>query len=182
MSTDPTHPTQPAHQARLPPQRGVTLLELMAVLAVVAVLAALALPSMGALAQRHRLIGAAEALSADLAEARFEAARRGQTLHLQADAGPGWCWTIAAAPACGCDQAPAGCQIKAVHASDHAGVRLLDPLRARLEPDGASGATAATFESARGDRLRVELSPMGRPRICVPSGPTTAGASRYPQC
>jgi type IV fimbrial biogenesis protein FimT len=60
---------------------GLTLIELCAVLAVLALLSALALPSLGHRLDRQRLHAAAETLAADLADARFEAARRGQPLH-----------------------------------------------------------------------------------------------------
>lgn len=166
--------------------RGLTLLELMAALAVVTVLAALALPSMGAVVQRHRLAAAAQALAGDLAQARFEAARLGQTLHLQAHTGPAWCWSVATASACDCQpahqQAQARCLLKAVRADDHAGVRLLEPLQVQFDPNGAGVAAGATFESPRGQRLRVELGPMGRPRVCVPAGADGHQASAYPKC
>ena len=50
----------------------------MVALGIVAVLATLALPSFGSIVARHRLKAAAENLSMDLAELRFEATRRGR--------------------------------------------------------------------------------------------------------
>ncbi|MFO1266354.1 MAG: GspH/FimT family pseudopilin [Rubrivivax sp.] len=45
-------------------------------------------------------------LAADIADARHEAARRGQALHIEGRAadsgGPAWCWSVATAPGCPC--------------------------------------------------------------------------------
>lgn len=110
---------------KYPALSGFTLLELVVTLAVMAVLGTLALPSLGQRVDRARLAGAAEGLAADIAEARFEAARLGRSLHVQARDGTDWCWSVANAPGCGCAAAQA-CQLKTVRASDHPGVRLLE--------------------------------------------------------
>lgn len=171
-------------------QRGLTLLEVLAGLAVLAVLAAMALPSLGGMAQRHRLAAAAEALAADLREARFEAARSGQPLYLQSQPQPaaGWCWTVARQPGCGCAEAAAsGCSLKTVLATDHPGVRLLQPLQVTLQAQGMAGdigqAASTELASAHGQRLRVELAALGRSRVCAPD-PAEAGArlSSHPRC
>ena len=89
---------------------GVTLIELMMGLAVLAILGALALPAMGSRLERQRLAMAAETLAADLTEARFEAARRGVGMQMNALTsadGKQWCWTVApaaasVAPDCAC--------------------------------------------------------------------------------
>lgn len=153
--------------------RGLTLIELAITLAVVAVLATLAVPSLGARLDRQRLQGAAESLAADLAEARFEAARRGTALFVEsADAAEGaaWCWAVATQAGCNCG-APQSCQVHSTRGADYPGVRLKAGLNARLDPSGtAQAAQAATLEGSRGDRLRVELSTLGRPRICAEKG------------
>ncbi len=172
-----------------PRRRGFTLIEVMATLAVLAVLGTLAWPSLGASVQRQRLAAAAEALAADLAQARFEAARRGQALHVEGAAGAGWCWAVALASGCGCgDASPSpspsvspspACRLKTEQAQFHPGVRLLDPLQVHLDPLGAANvAASARFESPRGDQLRVELTPLGRARICNLVGDN----HRYPRC
>ncbi len=184
--------------------RGLTLLEVLATLAVLAVLALLALPSVSAMAQRQQLAAAAEGLAADLAEARMEAARSGQALHVQSQAGTGtWCWAVATQAGCDC-QAPAApqCRLKAVQASHYPGIALLQPVHARFEPQGTAqagqgnaaapsgSAWRADLQSGQGDRLRVELATLGRSRICVPRsdagpahGPGAAAlARRYPAC
>lgn len=156
----------PAPSAPRPvPRRGVTMLELMVVLTVMAVLAALAWPSLGRQLQRHRLQGVAQALAGDMAEARFEAARRGMPLYLQAQAGEPWCWALATAPQCACNSNQA-CQLKVVRAPDHPGIRLTAARSVRFDTDGrADGVVDAVLE-AGADRLRVEIGTLGRARVC----------------
>jgi type IV fimbrial biogenesis protein FimT len=163
-------------------RRGLTLLELMAVLAVLAVLMTLAVPSTSGLLQRQRLNAAAEALAGDLAEARFEAARRNTALHLESHGGPAWCWSVAASPGCSCDAPTSSCRIKTVRSTDHPGIQLVQPLQARLDPADANLTGSATLASSSGESLRVDLTPMGRARICVPSTGPVAAATRYPKC
>lgn len=160
--------------------RGLTLIELMIVLAVLAVLGALALPSYGARAQRARLQGTAQMLATDVAQTRFEAARRGQPLYLQsAGAGSdGWCWAIATTAGCPCGQQQA-CELSHVAAADHPGVSLADPLDLRFDPDGNAGSRAAVRLSSRGgETLRVEVSALGRARVCS----ETAARPGIPSC
>ncbi len=164
---------------RLREHRGVTLIELAITLAVLAVLGALALPNMGARLAHQRVFATAQALASDLSDARFEAAQRGLPLHVQSSSGNGkggtdWCWAVTTAPGCGCG-AIAGpkqvCQLRNVTAGEHPGVRLSDAHDARLEPTGAATAQpVATLESARGEKLRVEISALGRARVCVVAG------------
>lgn len=149
--------------------RGFTMLEAMIVLAIVALVASLALPSFSAAAERARLKAAAEGLAADLAEARFEAAKRGSALHVEIHSGTEWCWNVATRAGCGCSQAP--CRLKATRAGEHGGIALAEAQSARFEPVGTAPAGAgALFESTRGEQLRVELSALGRARICAPGG------------
>ncbi len=161
-----------------PRPRGVTLLELLVGLAILAVLGTLALPSMHGRLARERLNSAAEALAGDLADARFEAARRGAPLHIEVTPGTQWCWSVATAPGCGCS-APQPCQLKAVRASDHPGVRLVSGRSTLLDGHGvADGPVAAIFDSATSESLRVDLLALGRARVCVLHGPSR----RYAPC
>jgi type IV fimbrial biogenesis protein FimT len=158
--------------------RGVTLLELLVGLAILAVLGTLALPSMHGRLARERLNTAAEALAADLADARFEAARRGAPLHVDLTLGDDWCWSVAATPGCACGPTQS-CQLKAVRASDHPGVRLASGRGAVLDAQGvASGPLGATFDSATNESLRVDLVALGRARVCSLHGPSR----RYAPC
>jgi len=158
--------------------RGVTLLELIVGLAILAVLGTLALPSMHGRMARERLNGAAEALAADLADARFEAARRGAPLHIDLALGDDWCWSVAAAPGCACGVAQS-CQLKAVRALDHPGVRLVSGRSAMLDAQGfADGPLGATFDSAMNESLRVDMRALGRARVCSLHGPS----KRYAPC
>lgn len=157
------------NRCRRTPHRGLTLVELAIALAVVAILGTLALPSMGRQLERHRLHAAAQALASDLAEARFEAARRGQSLHLGLRTDAAWCWAVTPAPGCDCTRAQA-CQLKRVHADEHRGVRLVAGAPLQFDADGrVSGPMTATLE-AGSERLRVEVGALGRARVCDPQG------------
>ncbi|MDP3083312.1 MAG: GspH/FimT family pseudopilin [Rubrivivax sp.] len=160
------------------PTQGLTLIELMMALAVVAILAAMAAPSFGSQVNRQRLKAAAEGLAADLAEARFEAARRGQALHVGFNGGADWCYTIATVSACDCRTAQP-CQLKTVRSADLPGVQLLQAADTSFDTQGASPAPGiALWQSARGEQLRVASTSMGRARICAPAGPV----SGHPAC
>jgi type IV fimbrial biogenesis protein FimT len=159
--------------------RGVTLIELMIALAIAVVLLSLALPSMLAGLQRQRLKGAAENLAADLNEARFEAARRGVNVHFGFTPGAEWCYAATTSPGCDC-RTRQPCQIKAVRANDHRHVGLVDAQGTMFTPDSGARTDggSALLQVPTGDRLRVELSGMGRARICAPEG----GMPGYPAC
>lgn len=158
--------------------RGLTLLELVIAIALVALVASLALPSFGSVAERARLKSTAETLASDLAEARYEAAKRGQSLHVELVPGPDWCWAVATHPTCACG-APAPCQLKSERAADHGGITLVEFRSARFDASGtADGTGFAIFQSPHGERLKVELAPLGRPRLCAPGGQV----SGYPAC
>ncbi len=181
-----TTPTSERGATHRSPALGVTLIELMMGLAVLAILGALALPAMGSRLERQRLALAAETMAADLTEARFEAARRGLGMQLQALGsadGTQWCWLVAPASGgtradCGCAQTRS-CGHRSVAATDHPGVKMKQGRQVLLSADGAAVAsTAAVFESPRGDRLQVDMLALGRARICSPA----ALVGRYPAC
>lgn len=157
-------------QPRPARRRGLTLLELAIVLAVMVVLASLAVPPLGARMERQRVRAAAEALAGDLVEARYEATRRGMPLFVETRLGADWCWSVATAPGCECG-APASCQVHTTRSSEHRGVRLVGGLAVRLDAQGLpKEMQAAALETSKGERLRVELTPLGRPRLCVEKG------------
>jgi type IV fimbrial biogenesis protein FimT len=160
---------------RTPPRRrphGLTLIELMIGLGIAAVLMSLAVPSFQGYLQRNRLKAAAQGLELDLREARFEAARRSQPLHLVFKPGTEWCYAIATRPDCDCHVAQP-CRLKTVRGRDLRGVQLLESHDARFDP--ASGTadlagTAALWQAGQAERVRVSLSALGRPAVCVLDG------------
>ena len=158
--------------------RGLTLLELMIAIAVLAVLGTLAVPALSARLDQQRLYSAAEALMADVNEARFEAARQGRTVHVLMQPGPAWCWAVTTDAACPCGQAQA-CELRRALPGDHAGVQLMQAQSMHLSANGqAENGGNATLESRRGARVRVDVHALGRARICTLAGPT----ARYPAC
>lgn len=160
--------------------RGLTLIEAVIALAVLAVLATIALPGLGASAERARLKSAAETLAADLSEARFEAATRGAPLAVTLQAGQPWCWAVGTTPGCGC-AATQQCQLKTVSGVDHGGIAMLDGPTVSFDPAGTIGdgaGTVTTFQSSRGEQLRVVLGALGRASVCSPG----ASVPGYPGC
>lgn len=157
------------------PALGFTMIEVGLALAVLAILAALALPDIGRRMERQRLQGAAQGLAADLAEARFEAARQGHALFVEARPAPSpdndWCWAVARSAGCDCATAKA-CLVHAVRSADWRGVRLVEGLAVTLQPGGTAAGLqqAALLESSRGEQLRVEVSALGRARVCATRG------------
>jgi type IV fimbrial biogenesis protein FimT len=167
------------HAASIHPPRGLTLLELMVALGIVAVLMTLALPSFGSIMARHRLKAAAENLSIDLAELRFEATKRGVPLHMHFATGPDWCYALATASGCDCRVAQS-CQLKTVRAKDHPGVQLVGGQPVLFEPRPGAGVDGGSvlLRSAEGAQLRVGLTRLGRPKVCAPG----AAVPGYPGC
>jgi prepilin-type N-terminal cleavage/methylation domain-containing protein len=155
--------------------RGLTLLELAMVMAVVAILGALAVPTLSARMERQRTQAAAEKLVGDLSEARFEAAQRGLPLTVWTQPGTNWCWAVATSAGCDCNAAQ-NCLVRTVKSADHPGVRMTQGQTVQLDPGGtaiggvANGSVATLFETRRGERLRVMVSALGRPRVCAESG------------
>ena len=159
---------------------GFTLLELMIVLAIGVVLLALAVPAVGPRLAHHRLQAVVRTLAADLGQARHEAARRGQTMHLVFRSGPAWCYAMALSSAADCrlDPAPGNAVLKAVRSADNPGVQLLAAQPFVLSPQGpnglqarptdalAAGVSHARFGLADGEVLQVQLTPLGRASIC----------------
>lgn len=152
--------------------RGVTLVELMIGLAIAATLASLALPSFSGYLQRQRLKAVATMMDTDLREARFEATRRGQAMHLVYQTGPDWCYALATEAGCDCRVASA-CRLKTVRAQDVRSVQLLQAQSVRFDP--SSGRTEAAVNTStwgvpHGERLQVSVNAMGRPAVCVADG------------
>jgi len=163
------------HQAR---PLGLTLIEMAIVVAVLAVLGTLAIPAFSNRLARERLAATAERLAADVSEARFDAARRGQPLYVRAALGKGACWAVATAPGCECEAAHT-CQVRRMPATPSSSVATVDSQEVRLEPGGTAAAgTVAVLEVKSGERLRVDVLALGRTHICTLSGPAT----KYAPC
>lgn len=152
--------------------RGLTLIELMIGLGICAVLMSLAVPSFQNYLQRNRLKAAAQGLELDFKDARYEAARRGQALHLAFRPGADWCYAITTRADCDC-QVQQACRLKAVRAGDLRGVQLVDTTDVRFDPASGNpdaGGSKAVWQIAGGEKLRVSVSPLGRPAVCALSG------------
>lgn len=175
---------------------GFTLVELMVTLAVLAILIGWALPAFSALIDHQRLRAAALHIAADLRHARNEALTRhgSQPVGVIFSPGADWCYGISQQLPCSCRQsdwrADDACLLDAAHerllrretASAHPSVELIearfsggaitlfDPLR------GLAQAGTVTLQSARGTRVEIRVSILGRIRICTPAdGPRLAG-------
>jgi type IV fimbrial biogenesis protein FimT len=150
--------------------RGMTLIEVAIVLAVLALLATLAAPGFAEMSARHRLKAAAEHLAADLQEARLRASERGEMHFVEFHLGSPQesCWTVASAAPCDCRLQQA-CRLKPTRLMDYPGVFLLEHLPAAFGPEGGGGGSALLGNS-HGQQLRVEVSPLGRARVCSPGG------------
>lgn len=167
-----------APSAKTRRRRGLTLIEVAVVMAVLAILVTMTVPSFADRLARQRLIGVAETLAMDLAEARYQAAQTGLTLHVGFTPGNDWCYAVARAPGCDCTRVQA-CQIKVVRGSDHPGVALVEARDASF--DAASLAIEpglAVLEGLRGSQaLQVGTTPLGRARVC-----STSGLKGYAAC
>lgn len=179
---------RPPRTSRAGCARGLTLLELALAMAVLAILGALAVPSMATRLRAERLQAAAELYAADISDARHEAARRGQALHVEGRAAaspapgaqPAWCWSVAVSAGCPCGDAGAAgtCRLKIVPANEHPGVSLVSSQPVVMQPDGQATPTLAAVFAAGDREMHVQVSRFGRARLCDPAGKS----SRVPRC
>lgn len=169
--------------------RGFTLIELMVTIAVLAILAALAGPAFGDFFQRYRLRGAADDVASLIATARAEAVARNRDVAVVfSGTGTGWCVGATAAepaagqaaptaPTCTCsNDCRVGGRVMENSGANYSGVTM-STAPASFVFDRRNGAvrplTAATttFGSPDGRySMTVQVSPLGRARLCVPSG------------
>ena len=171
---------------------GVTLIELMIGLAVLAVLLAVAAPSFAEYFEKARVKGAADDLTNFLALARNEATKRDRNVRVVAGGAPdAWCFganaspepvltaPVGAAAACDCTVATQ-CRVAGTRTTFDS-TRYLGVTMDAVDDDftfdrklghlTALVGTQMTFNSQTGRYgLRVDVSPMGHARACVPDG------------
>lgn len=198
-------PTQPRRW-----QYGFTLVELMVTLAVFTVLALIAVPSFVDYLARSRLRTAADGVAGQLALARAEAMRRHRNVVVSFTTSSGaWCSggnqtvlsdettegiSFAGADAVACDcTTPSSCLINGtqsvVSSTDNNTVELISGGSVPFQFDRNVG----TINNLTGDQivfrsltrptryeLRVDVSPLGHARVCVPTGFASFGG--YSEC
>ncbi len=161
--------------------RGFTLIETLVVLAAAAVLASIAMPSFGQLMARGRLRAAAEGIVIQLHEARRAAAMTNVTQHVRLPVeGQSCASSMPKGVPCACSpDRPCGGVLTTMDKYpgvivEGAGVFSFEAV-AELRP---ARHPQADLRTPYGDRLRVAVTPLGRARICDPTG--SGGA--YPGC
>ena len=176
---------------------GFTLIELMVTVVVVAILAAMAAPAFGDFFQRYRLRGAADDVASLVATARAEAVARNRDVAIVfSGTGTAWCvgaaasanptpgQRVSAVPTCNCNSdCRVGDRILENHGAGYNGVTMasapaaivFDSRNGAVKPLGSP--TGTTFVSPNGRySLALQVSALGRGRLCVPSGaPAMAG-------
>lgn len=179
---------------------GFTLVELLATLAVLAILVTTAVPALTDLLDNQRLRATAQRIAADLRYARAEAVKRYADTPIGVTFAPGrdWCYGISQQLPCDCREqdwrSDDACLLDLMHerqlhtASDdtHAQVVVLDARfssarTTRFDPlRGTAQAGTVSLRSARGKRLDVRVSTLGRVRICAPED--AASPAGYAPC
>ena len=179
---------------------GFTLVELLVTLAVLAILVTTAVPAFTDLLDSQRLRATAHRIAADLRYARAEAVKRHADIPIGVSFAPGrdWCYGISQQLPCDCRQRDwrraDACLLDIAHqrqlhiaaspAREH--VQLLDARfsgahTTRFDPlRGTAQAGSVRLRSARGKRLDVRISTLGRVRICAPEG--AASPAGYAPC
>ena len=187
-------------------QAGFTLIELMVAVTVFIILTVIAVPSFSTYFDKSRVRGAADSIVNEIAQARQVAVKYDRDVAL-ATAGSGNTWCIgakqaadpvvgsqaAAAIACDCSTAAAGCVVDdrqmVIDSASHDGIALASP-SADLIFDGRLGMLADAEDLSADDRsfdltsksgryvLTVSISPLGQASVCSKSGNILG----YPSC
>lgn len=169
-------------------QAGFTLVELMVTVAVVAILAMVAAPNMASFLDRNRVVGAGEAVLAQVQLARTEAVKQGANMTVVFLTGADWCVGFARGDTpCDCTAALGeadACSIlgdgqnallTVVASGAFTGVGMDAGAPASLTFNGvrgtvAGGGGAASFTSPQSRQLQVTVNALGRVRLCSPDG------------
>lgn len=172
---------------------GVTLLELLLTIVVLSVLLAIAVPAMNHFVEKNRLRDAAESIFTELRYARSEAIKRKPTNHVAVsfttDGATDWCFGIREDSACDCHEndimLPNACMLniagtntfKRRSSSEFPSISLTsasfftgNPWTGFSPVRGTADNGSVVLQSNSGWELRVIVSPLGRVRICSPSG------------
>lgn len=185
-----------------PASRGFTLVELAITVALVGILLALALPAFSDFFDRSRVRGAADDVATMISQVRAEAVKAGRNVTVSTGGTTAaWCvganvapvpavtQPIAASVACDCTVANA-CVVegtpRVVASTAYSGVTF-GAVGANFVIDGRLGnitglaGPSIDMTSPKGKyQLRLQVSPLGQSRVCVPAGqPAVPG---YPSC
>lgn len=161
---------------------GLTLIELLTAVSVLAILATIAIPSFDRMLDRRRVIGAADNLLADLRHARSESIKINQDITITFTAGSNWSYTINSNPGVNSNS------------GSYQGVRLsidnsvannapanntivFQPRRGTATPNLTGITRVATFTSAKGAVIGIEMDQLSNISIC-----TTTQTGGYPAC
>lgn len=160
----------------------------MVTLAVLAILATIAVPSFNNFFDNYRVRRAAETVSAFLVNAKSEALKRNQYVRtVLTGGGATWCLGMTLDELCDCSAGT--CKLdnaeRVVSNTPFKGVKLNGPVnqsyfKFETKRGTVSGAETVELEGANGSKLNVVVSPIGRVRLCSPSGSGNMGA--YPTC
>lgn len=174
---------------------GFTIIEIMAALAVTAVIASVGIPAMNNMLAKHRLLGAATQMQAQLQQLRSQAIKRDGSVFISF-AVSGNTWRYGANANTSCDPAQANnCKINGVstvyNGDDWSGVRVklsknfannslgFEPRRGMVIAvnDKVTSGTIV-FQSSVGE-IAVDVSPVGQVSLCSPS---SGGIGGYAAC
>lgn len=154
--------------ARRHRQQGFSLLEVGVVLVILVILLVAALPAYGDFLVRKQLELASQSLVQDLRLAR-QASQIGQSnVFVSFRTGTQWCWGVNRGEPCDCGQ-PSSCNMSHMDGRDFKRIHLqrADALEFERSMGRALQMGGAEFVADKGaQRLRVEVSAMGRTQVC----------------
>ena len=154
-------------------EQGFTLIELMITVVVLAILIAVAVPNMNDAIRKRRIVGAAEAVHAQLQFARSEAIKQSQPVSAVVTTTAPWSVAVAGNAM--------------VSGSEYSGVAIAAAPATTVSFDGVRGLMSApnteetiTLTFGAQYEMQVRVGMLGRVRICSPTGSTKVGG--YAAC
>lgn len=164
-------------------QKGFTLIELLVTVAVMAILVTMGAPAILDALKSNTVKGAADGSYYALQYARSVAISKGVDANIDFQDGANWCVGISDAGVCDCSVA-ASCTVDGVEqrvlAADYRNVTMqnvtfVDQRSVIDSRRGLAIGNAGQLEFTDGtNTLRLVLSNLGRPRICVAAGTVTS--------